>query len=304
MDGAIGPQRHRYYSIYPLRYGLPPGLTPLHPHVSGYAVGSTARPLQPGSNLYEQPQAFYYPLQQIQQLRSSEAASSSHGGDTAQQDELQMDFAQRNQNRKPPFSYVALITMAIECSHLQRATLQEICQFIRDRFPYYRKKQGWENSVRHNLSLNECFQKVRQEGRHRKEHFWVLDPQARHMFDKGTYRRRKRRFKRSELKAEENTSSTSHQNKHEPQSGEGSIAALVATGMSRDTTELQSKSEAETKAQDSVGGSTGIPQVHPTTGQCGPQNYPTSSTGERDGSGEHRVRLRTHPPVLLLFIPS
>ena len=103
--------------------------------------------------------------------------------------------------QKPPYSYIALITMAIESTQSKRATLAEICQFIRDRFAYYREncKQGWENSIRHNLSLNECFQKLpREQGKPGKGHYWILDPGARHMFDDGSYRRRKKRYKKGD----------------------------------------------------------------------------------------------------------
>ncbi|PFH52637.1 hypothetical protein AMATHDRAFT_56694 [Amanita thiersii Skay4041] len=62
---------------------------------------------------------------------------------------------------KPFYPYSTLIRYAIKGSPNGKLLLEDIYYAIESRFPYFRSApSGWKNSVRHNLSLNPCFEKV------------------------------------------------------------------------------------------------------------------------------------------------
>jgi len=100
----------------------------------------------------------------------------------------------RVQNIKPPYSYISLICMAIANTAEKKATLRDIIKYIESHFPYYRTNKKWHGSIRHNLTINDCFVKLpRRLGN--RSCLWTIDPAFGDMFDNGSLRRRRYRFK-------------------------------------------------------------------------------------------------------------
>ncbi|KAI6182799.1 Forkhead box protein D1-like protein [Aphelenchoides bicaudatus] len=78
--------------------------------------------------------------------------------------------------QKPQHSYIGLIAKAILSTKEKRMLLSEIYDYILERYPYFKYKgTGWRNSIRHNLSLNECFVKESR-ALNGKGHYWTIHP--------------------------------------------------------------------------------------------------------------------------------
>ena len=100
-------------------------------------------------------------------------------------------FRFMHEEPKPQHSYIGLIAMAILSSSEKKMVLSDIYQHILDHYPYFRNRgPGWRNSIRHNLSLNDCFVKAGRSA-NGKGHYWAIHPANIEDFTKGDFRRRK-----------------------------------------------------------------------------------------------------------------
>ena len=106
----------------------------------------------------------------------------------------------KNQNQKKkqkkrrnscPFSYIEMIAYAILSSPQKRATLSGIYNFIQNNYPSFTEhRERWKNTVRHNLSLHECFQRggIAVD---RASCYWHINPRFVAAFSRGDFSRRK-----------------------------------------------------------------------------------------------------------------
>uniref|UniRef100_A0A3P9MGP9 Forkhead box protein K2 n=1 Tax=Oryzias latipes TaxID=8090 RepID=A0A3P9MGP9_ORYLA len=122
-------------------------------------------------------------LQLINDNSQPENDKEASGGDSPKDDS------------KPPYSYAQLIVQAITLAPDKQLTLNGIYNHITKNYPYYRTAdKGWQNSIRHNLSLNRYFIKVaRSQEEPGKGSFWRIDPSSEAKLIDQAFRKRRPR---------------------------------------------------------------------------------------------------------------
>ncbi|KFZ67910.1 Forkhead box protein J1, partial [Podiceps cristatus] len=146
----------------------------------------------PCSPLAADPACMGLPHTPCKPISSSTSRTAHHAVPVHPQLAEDIDY-KTNPHVKPPYSYATLICMAMEASKKPKITLSAIYKWITDNFCYFRHADPtWQNSIRHNLSLNKCFIKVpREKGEPGKGGFWKLDPQYADRLKNGAFKKRR-----------------------------------------------------------------------------------------------------------------
>lgn len=112
---------------------------------------------------------------------SASSTSSATGSPPKQKHPNNLPYDPKiHTTNKPPYSFSSLIFMAIEDAPERALPVKEIYAWIVHHFPYFvTAPTGWKNSVRHNLSLNKCFQKVEKAPNMGKGSLWRVEQQYR-----------------------------------------------------------------------------------------------------------------------------
>ncbi|KAJ9109712.1 hypothetical protein QFC19_001942 [Naganishia cerealis] len=197
--GSVPPIQAQMRPGMPMR-PLPPGMRPVRP---GQPMRPLARPpqlqqrppLQPHMNpgSYHAPQDGFRMMSpdrtptRATSVLSQDAPSRSPSLDPSSQKRTTPLLGLDGQPFigpepiKPDLTYATIIYRALAGVDRGRGTLGQVCDWVANEWEWFRMnpESGWQNSIRHNLSLNKAFLKVPrvpEDDPESKGSVWILDP--------------------------------------------------------------------------------------------------------------------------------
>ncbi|XP_038634076.1 forkhead box protein K2-like isoform X2 [Scyliorhinus canicula] len=191
QEAPESPVRPVQPQISPLKINIPDNIADLIsplPSPTGTISAANSCPSSPrgaGSSGYRISRGLHSDLQIM----------SDHAQNNSENDKETSDGDSPKDDAKPPYSYAQLIVQAITTAQDKQLTLSGIYTHITKNYPYYRTAdKGWQNSIRHNLSLNRYFIKVpRSQEEPGKGSFWRIDPPSESKLTEQAFRKRRPR---------------------------------------------------------------------------------------------------------------
>jgi forkhead protein FKH len=119
------------------------------------------------------------PMRNAQSFMKSSPGGANYSRGVMMESTESIDYADDSaKDLKPPHSYAQLIGMAILSTPEQQMTLNNIYKWIMANYAFYRfNMSAWQNSIRHNLSLNKAFTKIaRRTDEPGKGMKWMIEP--------------------------------------------------------------------------------------------------------------------------------
>lgn len=133
-------------------------------------------------------------MKRAEQGIQKEGFRKSVPGVSIDEEKASIQTQQKKQKRKRnscPLSYIEVISYAILSSPRKRVTLSDIYSFIQNNYPEFTENRvRWKNTVRHNLSIHECFQRGEM-ALDKSGCYWRIHPRFFAHFSRGDFSRHK-----------------------------------------------------------------------------------------------------------------